>query len=53
MYDDEPDTHELTRAGSETLASDVALTTQIGIQQTMVQEATSGGGHCVDEADRC
>jgi len=30
-----------------------ALTTQIGIQQTIVQEGTPGGRHCADEADRC
>ena len=53
MYDDELDTHELTRMSSEAPASDVALTTQFGIQQTIVQEGIPDGRLCVDEADRC
>ena len=54
MYDDGLDMHELTRTSSETPVSDVALSTQIGIHQTIVHEGTvPGGRHCVDEADRC
>ena len=53
MYDDELDTHDLTRTNSEAPTSDVALTTQFGFQQTIVPDGIPGGRHCIDEADRC